>query len=408
MYPLHFIRKQYPALQKGDTIYLDNAAGAQVPQQVVDNMVEALTTMQVNQGGLYKASERITAIKSEVRALTAKFVNATSPDNVQFGPNTTTLNELLAQSVGRWLKPGDEIIITALDHHSNRDPWRRLELQGISVKTWQTKAPHHTLELSDLQALLTAKTKLVCMTAASNALGTLTPIKDVSKIVHAHGAKPYGTKLSVDSVHYAPHFLPDVQAMGVDMMVFSPYKVFGPHLGVLYLSDEMRDTLTGPGLEFFPKADPVNWEPGTQNHEGIHAWGGTFRYFDDLSKEMKLGGSERERWQKLFDAFREHETKLGQQLIDGLNNLGATVYGLPSIAGRTATVSVNLRDLLAEDVATHLGNNGVAVANGHYYAYNLIMKTLGLAERGGAVRISLLHYSNQEDVEAVLRVLGNL
>jgi cysteine desulfurase family protein (TIGR01976 family) len=402
MYPVDFIRKQYPALQKGDTVYLDNAAGSQVPQQVVDNIVEAMTTMQVNKGGLYKPSEKITQIKEDVRALTAIFLNAKA-HNVHFGPNATTLNELLAQAVGRWLKPGDEIIISALDHHANRDPWRRLELQGVVVKTWETTPPYHTLELATLQSLLSPKTKLVCMTAASNALGTLTAVKEAATIVHENGAK-----LMVDSVHYAPHFLPDVRAMGADMMTFSPYKVFGPHLGVLYLNDEMRDTLNPPRLEFFDKGDTVNWEPGTQNHEAIHAWGGTFRYFEDLSKEMKLEGTERERWQKLFDAFHEHETKLGQRLIDGLNDLGATVYGLPGIEGRTATVSMNIKDFSAEDVAKHLGNQGVAVANGHYYAYTIMMKTLGLEPRGGAVRISLLHYSNQEEVTNILQALDNI
>lgn len=402
MYPTEKIRSYYPALQKGDTIYLDNAAGSQVPRQVIDNMLEAMTTMQVNKGGLYKPSEKITHIKEAVRALTATFLN-TKPGNIAFGPNATTLNELLAQSVGRWLKPGDEIIISALDHHANRDPWRRLALQGIEIKTWETSAPYYVLELSALEKLFTSKTKLVCMTAASNALGTLTPIKDAANIIHARGAK-----LMVDSVHYAPHFLPDVQTLGADMLTFSPYKVFGPHLGVLYLSDEMRDTLTPPGLEFFAKGDTVNWEPGTQNHEGIHAWGGTFRYLEDLSKDMKLEGTERERWQKLFDAFQTHEKTLGQKLIDGLNKLGATVYGLPNIEGRTATISMNLKDLSAETVATHLGKQGVAVANGHYYAYTLMMRTLDLEKRGGAVRISLLHYSNQDDVDAVLEALKDL
>jgi selenocysteine lyase/cysteine desulfurase len=196
--------------------------------------------------------------------------------------------------------------------------------------------------------------------------------------------------------------------MAADMMTFSPYKVFGPHLGVLYLSDEMRDILNPPGLEFFEKGDTVNWEPGTQNHEAIHAWGGTFNYFEDLSKGMKLEGTERERWQKLFDAFGDHEKALGQQLIDGLNDLGATVYGLPSINGRTATISMNLKDLSAEKVAKSLGDQGVAVANGHYYAYTLMMKTLGLGSWGGAVRISLLHYSDQADVKAVLSKLRTL
>lgn len=402
MYPLEKIRSYYPALQKGDTVYLDNAAGSQVPQQVVDNMLEAMTTMQVNKGGLYKPSERITQIKEDVRALTATFLN-TKSENIHFGPNATTLNELLAQSVGRWLNPGDEIIISALDHHSNRDPWRRLVQQEIEVKTWETLGPYHILDIAPLEKLLTPKTKLVCMTAASNALGTLTPVKDVAHLLHARGIK-----LMVDSVHYAPHFLPDVGVMGADMMTFSPYKVFGPHLGVLYLSDEMRDTLSPPSLAFFEKGDTVNWEPGTQNHEGIHAWGGTFRYFEDMSKDMGLSGEARERWQKLFDAFQRHEKQLGQKLLDGLKALGTTLYGLPSVEGRTATVSMNLKDLPAERVAAILGQHGVAVSNGHYYAYNLMMKTLGLEARGGAVRISLLHYSSQEDVEAVLTMLARL
>ena len=401
--PLTWIRDQFPAVERGDAVFLDNAAGAQVPQQVVDNMVEALTTMQVNKGGAYKQSERIGAAKERVREGVATFLNAASPDNVAFGPNATTLVELLAQAFGRKLSAGDEIIVTELDHHANVDPWRRLAERGITLKTWSTRAPHYTLELADLEPLLSDKTRLVAMTAASNALGTLTPVAATAERVHAAGAK-----LMVDTVHYSPHFLPDVQKLGVDALVFSPYKVFGPHAGVLYLNAELRATLAGPGLAFFEKEQPINWEPGTQNHEAIYAFGGTFDYLDALADKMNLQGTRRERWEKVYEAFHEHETALFQKMLNGLDDLGITRYGLPGVEGRTATVSINVADHAPRAVAEHLGQRGIAAADGHYYAYDLMMDAVGLRGREGAVRLSLLHYNNEADVDAVLAALGEL
>lgn len=401
--PISWIREQFPAVERGDAVYLDNAAGAQVPQQVVDNMVEALTTMQVNKGGAYAQSARIGAAKEHVREGVATFLNAASPDNVAFGPNATTLVELLAQAFGRKLEPGDEIIVTELDHHANVDPWRRLKERGVVLKTWPTRAPHHTLELTDLEPLLSDKTRLVAMTAASNALGTLAPVTATAERVHAAGAK-----LMIDTVHYSPHFLPDVEKLSADALVFSPYKVFGPHAGVLYLNDALRSSLAGPGLAFFEEEKPINWEPGTQNHEAIYAFGGTFDYLDEVADKLGAQGTRRERWGEVYRAFHEHETRLFQRLLDGLKTLDVTRYGLPGAEGRTATLSLNVKDHAPRKVAEHLGQRGIAAADGHYYAYDLMINALGLRGRGGAVRLSLLHYNNEADVDAVLAALAEL
>ncbi len=402
-YPTPWIRDQFPAVKRGDAVFLDNAAGAQVPQQVVDNMVEALTTMQVNKGGAYAQSARIGAAKEEVRAGVATFLNAAALENVAFGPNATTLVELLAQAFGRKLSRGDEIVVTELDHHANVDPWRRLQERGVVLKTWPTRAPHFTLELEDLDPLLSDKTRLVAMTAASNALGTLSPVAAAAERVHATGAH-----LMVDTVHYAPHFLPDVARLGADALVFSPYKVFGPHAGVLYLGDELRTTLAGPGLAFFEKERPVNWEPGTQNHEAIYAFGGTLDYLDEVAAKLGAQGTRRERWAQAYEAFHAHETALFAKMLNGLDDLGVTRYGLPGVAGRTATVSINVGEHAPRAVAEHLGGRGIAAADGHYYAYDLMMDAVGLRGREGAVRLSLLHYNDSSDVDAVLAALGEL
>ncbi len=400
--PLDWIRAQYPALES-DTLFFDNAAGAQVPQMVVAGITRALTTMNVNKGGVYRESQRVTEAKEAVRARVATFLNAPRPENIVFGPNATTLVTLLADGVGRALEEGNEIIVTGLDHHANVDPWRSLEARGAVVKTWKPTGEEARLELSGLEVLLSDKTKLIAMTAASNALGTLTDVPGAARLAHDAGAL-----LMVDAVHYAPHRLPDVGALGADMLVFSPYKVFGPHLGVLYLSENVLETLPHHGLAFFPSAHPINWEPGTQNHEAIVGFGGTFDYFDALSREVGAKGSERERWSAVYAAFGAHEHTLAERLLTGLANLPVEVYGLKTPEGRTATVSLNVEGYAPQEVAEKLAEQNIAVASGHYYAYDLMMKYLGLEARGGAVRVSALHYDTVEEIDRLLEALAGL
>lgn len=402
-YPLAWICAQYPALQT-DEVFLDNAAGAQVPRAVLGAVQNAMTTMQVNKGGAYAASKRVTEAKERVRARVAAFVGAPGPRNVVFGPNASTLLELLASSVGETLQPGDEVIVSGLDHHANVDPWRRLAARGAVLKTWLPRAPEMTLELSDLEALLGPKTRVVAVTAASNALGTLTNPKATSERVHAAGGE-VGARLVIDAVHYAPHALPDVTAWGADALVFSPYKVFGPHLGVLYLNDERLTSLPAPRLAFLPEGEPIAWEPGTQNHEAILGFGGVFEYLDEAAAQLGLGGTGRALWAEVFGHFAAHEQNLLRRLLVGLEGLGAELYGVRGPEGRTATVSFNLPGRAPARVAEHLAAQGVGAASGHFYAHDLVMKYLGLAERGGAVRLSALHYTSEADIDRVLGAL---
>jgi cysteine desulfurase family protein (TIGR01976 family) len=402
-YPLSWIRAQYPALAESSTVFLDNAAGAQVPKQVIQGVSDTLIYRNANKGGAFKQSQEITALKEGVREKVAAFINAPAARNIVFGPNATTLIELLSISFRQLIRPGDEVVVTELDHHANVDPWRRLEGEGATHKVWRTRGEEAGLILDDLEALLSPKTKLLAMTAASNALGTLTDVKAAAERVHAVGGS-----MMVDAVHYAPHLMPDVAAMGADLLVFSPYKVFGPHLGVLYLSDRALELLPAPKLSFLPDGDPVAWEPGTQNHEGIMGFGGVLDYLTALGERLGLHGEERTLWQGVYDAFSLHERELSARLLTGLEDLGAQVYGLKHSQGRTATVSFNLPGRHAKAVAESLAAQDIAVAYGHYYAYALMMKRLGLEPQGGAVRASALHYNDSAEIERFLEALASL
>jgi selenocysteine lyase/cysteine desulfurase len=262
-----------------------------------------------------------------------------------------------------------------------------------------------TLHLEDLLPLITPRTRVVAFTAASNALGTRTAVAEVSAAVHAAGAWTM-----VDLVHLAPHERPDLAVLGADMAVFSPYKVMAPHLGVLLLSGAVRDQLPPPKLAFMDAEDPVAWEPGTASHEAIIGWGAALAHLARLGRSV-LGepqASDDTAWTAAYAAIAEHERDLCDHLLAGLDRLGMQRYGLPGVEGRTATVAFNHPDLSARAVAEHLGSAGIAVAAGHYYAYDLIMRDLGLAPRGGAVRASALHYNDASDIAALLDALARL
>lgn len=402
MLPLAWIRAQFPALEEG-SVLLDNAAGAQVPRQVLLDTVEAMTRMQVNKGGAYPESVAVTEAKERVRARTAAFLGAEAPGEVAFGPNATTLVTLVANALGDALRPGDEIVVTRLDHHANVDPWRALERRGARLRTWRPRGPEARLEPADLAPLLGPATRLVAVTAASNALGTHGPIPAVGELLRGREAL-----LMVDAVHLAPHRLPDVRAWGADLAVISPYKVFGPHLGALYLGPRARAALEGPRLRFLPADEPVAWEPGTQNHEAIVGFGGALRYLDEVGARLGEGGGGRPAWEAAYEAFHAHERALLVRLLEGLDALPVERYGPRGPDGRTATVAFNLAGWTAQELAAALAQRGVAVAAGHYYARDLIVGELGLGPRGGAVRASLLHYNSAEEVDRLLAALAEL
>ena len=398
--PFDAVRAAFPAVVRGDVTFLDNASGAQLPERVLDAMNEAMRTMQVNKGGAYPASIRVTEAKEAVRARTAAFLGRPGDaGGVAFGANATTLLFLLAEAVGDTLAPGDAVIVTGLDHHANVDPWRRLARRGVEVRTWAPDA-QGDLHLDDLAALWSDEVRLVAMTAASNLIGTYAPVAEVGAWLEGRDAR-----LVVDAVHYAPHRLPDAAAWRADAVAFSPYKVVAPHLGALWIAEDWRAALPDWGLSFLP-AGPLRWEPGTQNHEAIVAFGAAL---DHLAWIGTLAGApedapDRDRWAAAFAAIERRETALCGRLLEGLDALGATRVGRPGCDGRTATVAFTVPWASAADVAARLGRRSIAVTAGHAYAETLAREHL--ARPDGVVRASLLHYSDETDVQTLLDALA--
>src|SRR6056297_1534354 len=382
-------RARFPAVLAGETVFLDNASGAQLPAGVLDRVREALTRLQVNKGGAYPASVEVTEAKERVRARTADFLGvAGDEDGVAFGANATTLLFLLAEAVGDTLVPGDEIVVSGLDHHANRDPWRRLSRRGIRIREWEPRGREARLDPDELAGLLSDATRVVAVTGASNLLGTYGPLEEVAARVGPHRAR-----LVIDAVHLAPHRLPDAAAWRADAVAFSPYKVFAPHLGVLWIEPSWREELPDWGLSFLPPG-PARWEPGTQSHEAILGLAAALDHLTWLGGRVGAPNAEPERlaWQRGYAAIEAHERALAGALLAGLDARGATRYGLRGVEGRTATVAFTLPDRSPQSVAEHLGRHRIAVAAGHAYAQHLASRHLGLAD--GAVRASLLHYSD--------------
>lgn len=395
-------RGRFPAVVAGETVFLDNASGAQLPADVLAAVLEAMREMQVNKGGAHPASRRVTEAKEAVRARTAAFLGVPGDaDGVAFGANATTLLFLLAAAVGDGLEPGDEIVVSGLDHHANRDPWRRLERRGVRVREWAPRGSESLLDPGDLELLLSDRTRVVALTAASNLLGTHGPVEAVGRMLGDHPAR-----LVVDAVHYAPHRLPDVRAWGADAVAFSPYKVFAPHLGALWIGADWRAILPDWGLSFLPSG-PARWEPGTQSHEAIVGFGAALDHLAWLGGEV--AGSDRDEraaWQAGFAAAEAHERRLTRELLDGLDARGAHRFGRRGVDGRTATVAFTLPGVGQAEIAERLGDSGVAVAAGHAYAERLATEHLGLPD--GAVRVSLAHYSDRSDLGALFAALDAL
>lgn len=397
------VRRRFPAVTAGATVFLDNASGAQLPEGVLDAMATALRELQVNKGGAYPASRRVTDAKEQVRARTADFLGvAGDAHGVAFGANATTLLFLLSEAVGDTLDAGDEVVVSGLDHHANRDPWRRLERRGVRVLEWAPTGPETTLDPSELAGMLSDRTRVVAMTAASNLLGTHGPVEEVGRLLAGHPAR-----LVVDAVHAAPHGLPDAAAWGADAVAFSPYKVFAPHLGALWIESGWRASLPDWGLSFLPPG-PQRWEPGTQNHEAILAFGAALDHLAWIGRAAgaAAGASERDAWHAGYRATEAHERRLTEELLAELDARGARRYGRRGVAGRTATVAFTLAAASPTTVAEHLGRHGVAVAAGHAYAEELARHHLDRPD--GVVRVSLAHYSDRSDLAALVAALDEL
>jgi cysteine desulfurase family protein (TIGR01976 family) len=402
---LQAVRQQFPALAlKVDgepVVYLDNPAGTQVPQRVIDRTAEYWRTMNANQGGTFATSRRSDALVAEVRQAAATFLNAASADEIVFGPNMTTLTFAVSRAIGRELRPGDEIVVTRLDHDANVSPWLALQERGATVRFVDIEVPECTLDMNDLHRQLTPRTRLVAVTHASNAVGTIPDLAAVARAAHAVGAW-----LWVDAVHYGPHGPIDVQAIDCDFLVCSSYKFYGPHQGVLYGRRELLQRLRPYKVRPASDEVPSRWETGTQNHECLAGMLGAFEYL------AELGGADRvlrPAVQGAMDRIRSHERALVARLIDGLQQIpGIAIYGITAPAElerRAPTVSLTWTRHRPEAVARWLASHQVFVTHGDHYATEL-MTRLGLVDEGGTLRIGMAHYNTASEVDLVLELLA--
>lgn len=399
------VRPQFPSLslkvEGRPVVYLDNPAGTQVPAAVIERTAEYWRTMNANHGGAFVTSRRSDALIDEVRQAAAVFLNANSPDEVVFGPNMTTLTFALSRAIGRGLKAGDEILVTRLEHDGNVAPWLALSELGVTVRFADIRVPDCTMDMDDLLGQLNARTRLVAVTHASNAVGTIPDLKTIARATHAAGAW-----LLVDAVHYGPHGSIDVREIDCDFLVCSSYKFYGPHQGLLYGRAELLERLHPYKVRPAPDSGPGRWETGTQNHECLAGLMGAFEYL------AGIGGSQRVERSALVEAFRRisvHERALAARLIDGLEAIpGVRIFGITDaerFPQRAPTVSITWPPRRPESLARWLAQHQVFVWHGDHYATELINR-LGLASQGGTLRIGIAHYNTPSEIDLLLELLA--
>ena len=399
-----WVRQQFPSLQtqvNGHTAaFLDGPAGTQVAKQVVDAIQKYFLQDNANTCGTFATSRRTDAMIAASRQAMADFFNCAA-DEVSFGQNMTTITFALSRAIGRELKVGDEIVVTTLDHDANVAPWRALEEKGVIVRQVDIRESDCTLDLEDLKRKITNKTKLVAVGYASNAVGTINPVAEITGLAHAAGALVF-----IDAVHYAPHGPIDVKALDCDFLACSPYKFFGPHMGTLYGKREHLMRFAPYKVRPAPEALPDRWETGTQVQELIAGIAAAVDYLAELGR--RHDPSAKERRSALLAAYRvthEHEMAVLTKLMEGLLAIrGLRIFGITDqkrFHERCSTVSVRLDGHTPTEVAAFLGERGIFTWDGNFYALNLTER-LGVQVSGGLLRIGLVHYNTAEEVERFL------
>lgn len=408
------VRDHFPSLARTiggrPVAYLDGPGGTQVPGECIDGIATYLRTSNANLGGPFAASEESVALVDEAHAATADFLGGVAPEEIAFGPNMTTLTFAVSRAIGRDLHAGDEIVVSRLDHDANVAPWLALaQDRELRVRWIELRPEDCTLDLSSLESVIGERTRVVAVGLASNAVGTINDVRRIGEAAHAHGAL-----LFVDAVHAGPHIAVDPRALGADLLACSPYKFFGPHLGVLYGRRELLERLAAYRVRPAGDALPGKWETGTQPHELLAGLLGTYRYLAALGRAYGGAAHDADRRTALaaaMGAIGRYERGLIGPLLDGLARLpGCTVYGITDperFDERVPTVSFRLAAAHPQQVAEHLGRRAVSVWSGDYYAVELV-RALGLDEAGGMVRVGLVHYNTREEVDRLLEALHEL
>jgi cysteine desulfurase family protein (TIGR01976 family) len=411
---LTYVRAQFPSLAQTvnghPAVFLDGPGGTQTPQRVIDAISNYLRRDNANTCGAYATSRHTDAMLADARAAMADFLHCAA-DEIVFGPNMTTLTFAMSRAIGRDLVPGDEILVTRLDHDANVSPWLALEEKGVTIRWAEIHEEDCTLDLADVAGKINQHTKLVAVGYASNAVGTINPVKEVVRLAHAAGALAY-----VDAVHYGPHGLIDVAALDCDFLVCSTYKFFGPHMGVLFGKREHLRRLHPYKVRPLTDAVPNRWEWGTLNHECIAGIAACVDYLADLGRHSHPDSpARRAAIVAAFEAIHRHERRLMERLIAGISEIAQLkIYGItdpscfdwrcPTLAVRVVDQNENQTPLA---LATKLGDRGFFTWDGNYYALNLTER-LDVEKSGGFLRIGLVHYNTQEEVDRLLAALREI
>ncbi len=393
-------RAHFPALAK-DAVYFDNPGGTQVPQQTIDRMVNYLIETNANHEGAFPTSQASDRMIDDSRQTMADFLNAGHPQEIIFGPNMTSLAFKLSRSLAGELTPQDEFIVTRLDHDANIAPWTIIAAErGCKVHWLDFDVEDCTLRLDQYEGLLNERTKFVAVGYASNAVGTINPVRQMVKLAHEAGAM-----CLVDAVQYAPHGLIDVRDLDCDFLAVSAYKFFGPHIGVLYGKQEQLERLKAYKVRPAPSRPPGKFETGTQNHEGIAGALGALEYLAALGeahpRDVDNPTRRDARFEHAMGAIQSYESKLTKTLIETLSAIpGVRIWGITDehdFDQRVPTVSFTLEGWHPRDIAAALGKRGIYVWDGNYYAL-AVTERLGLEERGGMLRVGLVHYNTMEEI----------
>ena len=408
-FPVENIRQRFPALQRSNGfVFFDNAAGAQIPQSVLDAVNDHLVSRNVQRGGRYDKSRAVDAGIARAREAVAVFLNARHPDEVAFGMNATSFLRLVSLAIGESLRDRREIIVTDLDHEANIAVWLALDRFGARIRWWRIRDDGR-LHPEDLEPLLSERTRLVACTVASNAIGSTVDVPEVARRAHAAGAE-----LLLDAVHYGPHGLFDVQAWGCDYLVCSGYKIFAPHMGFLWGTRDALEKLPTFREHFIPDVAPAKIEAGTFVYENVAGMEAAIAYLESLGGAnggTPTAQSRRAALMRGMEAVRDYEASLSASLLTALAGIGGvTVHGVRDpamVRHRVPTVCFNVDGVPPAEVSERLASQNIGVRDGNMYAPRL-MDRLQLSNESGAVRASLVHYNTHEEVERFVAALREI
>lgn len=398
-----FIRSQFPSLQRKNNnlpmVFLDGPAGTQVPQSVIDGISSYYKTSNANSHGTFITTQETDKVIHHMRVCMAALLGAESESSVSIGQNMTTLNFSLARAISRVLKPGDEVLITQLDHEANRGPWLTLRDFGVKVREVRLQ-PNGVLDYEDFTNKVNENTRLVCMGMSANSIGTVNDFKFVRELTYR-----YNAWLLLDAVHYAPHFSIDVQDIGCDFLLCSAYKFYGPHVGILYCKPGLLDRLPTDRLRTAGQTAPDSIETGTLNHAAIAGVSAAVEFIASLGN----GNSLREKLISAYHKISTHEFMLASKLYAGLKQIsGVTMIGQDfSSNSRTPTLSFTLEGKTPTQVCEHLAKKNICAWDGHFYAIRAI-ESLGLLERGGVTRMGISVYNTVDEIDFTLAEVARI